>query len=142
MVTLLGLGIWHYYYSDFSGTGNGNGGSTSSSTSNASSSTQPDLPRINITNNQTPDTPVRTNKNIARDFHDNAVDWSRPNQINVVDRLSNLRPTQSQAVPTLSSPSSPTNSDGSGDTIRPGDTPKDMVYKTFLSSRNNNNNNK
>ena len=98
-------------------------------------------------------------RELARYHLDNTYDWSRDNQASLQDRLSNLRQDTSRSVPNLNDPwdvdnnassstsnitqtstpprtSSPIGSDGSGDTIKPTDTPQDMAYKIYKGTRN------
>lgn len=124
VIALLGLGIWYFYFYDVNGSGTGGNSPTSSS----GSSSHP----ITINNNQTP---ASSNRNTSRNLYDNATEWSRPTQINIQDRLDNLRQDRLSDLrqdrleniltnPDLNPPveagsSSPTGSEGSSDTIKP-----------------------
>lgn len=134
------MGILYFYFYDVNGSGTGDSTSSPSNTSSSSSDTQPDPHRIIVTDNQTPGTTNSTNQSMARDLYNNARDWSRLNQTNALDRLDNLRQDNYQAIPTLNKPSSPTNSDGSGDTIRPSPS-IDSINKDFSWNMPDNNNN-
>jgi len=117
VVTLVGLGVLYYYYSDFGGSSSG-----SSSSSSTSSSATPSRPPIAINNNKTPDpvaipvpvpdpVPVRTNKELAKYFYENAVEWGREGKASMIERLDILKQDSSRAIPTLKDYSDPWNVD-------------------------------
>jgi len=106
VVTLIGIGVLVYYYSDF-------GGSSSGSSSSSSGSDTPSIPAITITESPATNTlpsPVRsdplpttvkTGKELAKYFYDNAVEWERDSKASILERTYNLKQDPTRSIPTL-----------------------------------------
>ena len=135
-ILICGFIVWYYW--DVPGSGGGNGNNIL--VPNPPAPTSNTIPHtISITDNQTPaiptilDNPAGSIPYTGRELLDNAIDWGRAESGNLNERLGSRRQDPSKAVPSLNNPwdienetfsssilersSSPSGSDGSGDTI-------------------------
>lgn len=135
IVTLIGIGILFYFYYDFSG-----GANTPPDNSYG------DSHQINIQDNTTPDTAetkVRTKAKIKRvsETPHNTFQFKRSlysdpsgSSFNRFSLLENLDTSRTESP---LNPPSPTGSDDSSETIKPGNTVKDLIYSVYNKTRNN-----
>ncbi len=137
-VAILICGIIIWYYWDVPGSGGGNGNNIIYP--NPPAPNYNTIPHtISIIDNQTPaippilDNPVGSISHTGRELLDNAVDWGRAESGNLNERLESLKQDPSKSVPILNNPwglendsstsslidrsSSPSGSDGSGETV-------------------------